>query len=150
MRHPMRSSAARTRRALIAGQLLTQHLKRDVEGRRWQFGVLDPICNHLDGQPLGVADGILARLPVGHYSGEFQRLGNPAAVIFPVDLNGKVHLYNCKPDLGSKSARVTRLDRYGCVSAAKLCRISRRSTPRYLPGGAGVSLQTVIDWIIVC
>jgi len=53
--------------------------------------VLDPIGDHLDGQPLGVADGFLARLPVGHHAGEFQRLGNPAAVIFPVDVNGKVH-----------------------------------------------------------
>ena len=31
-RQPMRSTAASTRRALVAGHLLTQHLKREFEG----------------------------------------------------------------------------------------------------------------------
>jgi hypothetical protein len=87
----MRSRAASTRRALVAGQLLTQHLKRNVEGRRWQFLVLNSIGDYLDGKPLGVADSLLPRLPVSHYAGEFQRLRYPATVVFPVDFNREMH-----------------------------------------------------------
>jgi hypothetical protein len=32
-------------------------------------------------------------LSVGHDARQFPRLGNPATVIFPIDLNGKVHPY---------------------------------------------------------
>ena len=80
----MCSKAASTRRALVAGQLLPQHLNRDVEGRRRKFVVFDPISDRIDGQPLGVADGRLTRLSVGHDARKPQRLGNPAAVIYVV------------------------------------------------------------------
>jgi hypothetical protein len=55
--------------------------------------MFDPVSDHLDGKSFGIADGFLASLPVGHHAREFQGLGNPAAVIFPVDLDGKVHPY---------------------------------------------------------
>lgn len=87
----MRSNAASTRRALVAGQLLTEYEKGNVESRSWQLAVFDPISDHFDGEPFGAADGLPARLPVGHDAGQFQRLGNPAAVIFPVEFNGDVH-----------------------------------------------------------
>lgn len=90
---PIRCSAANTRRALVAGQLLTQHQERNVESRRRQFIILDPISDHLDGQSLRVADGRLARLPVAHNSRQFQSLGNPSAVVFPVEFNGKAHCF---------------------------------------------------------
>jgi hypothetical protein len=89
----MRSKAARTRRALVAGQLLTQYLERDVEGRWRQFAMLDPVGNHFDGEPFRIADRLFARRPVRHDPGQFQRLGNPAPVIFPIDLYGKVYPY---------------------------------------------------------
>jgi hypothetical protein len=53
--------------------------------------MLDPVGDYFDGQSFGVADGLLARLPVGHHAREFKGLGNPATVIFPIDLDGKVH-----------------------------------------------------------
>jgi len=81
------------RRALLAGQLPTQHLKRDIECGRRQLRVLDPISNHFDRQSLGVADGFLARLSVGHHAREFKRLSNPPAIILQFDLNGNVHCY---------------------------------------------------------
>ena len=76
---------------LVAGQLLTEHQKRDVE-RRWrQFAVFDSIGDHLNGEPFGITDSFLARLPVSHDAGQFQRLRDPATVIFPIELNRKVH-----------------------------------------------------------
>ncbi len=87
----MRSKAASTRRALVAGQLLTQYLERNIEGRRRQLALLDPIGDHLDSKSLGVTDGLFARRPVHHHTGQFQSLGNPAPVIFPIDLYRKLH-----------------------------------------------------------
>ena len=65
MRHPMRSRAARTRRALVARQLLSYYLKGNVESRRGKLAVLDSVGDHFDGEPFRVADGLLAGLPVG-------------------------------------------------------------------------------------
>src|ERR1700722_11715512 len=67
-----------TRRALVARQLLTQHLKRNIEGGGLQLIVFDAIGDDFDGQFLGIADSLLPRLPVGNYAGEFQRLRYPA------------------------------------------------------------------------
>ena len=53
--------------------------------------MLDAVGDYFDGKLPGVADSLLARLPVGHYAGEFQSLGYPTAVIFPVEFNGEVH-----------------------------------------------------------
>jgi len=53
--------------------------------------MFDPVGNHFDGQSFCVADRLLARLPVSHHAGEFECFSDPAAVIFPVDLNAKVH-----------------------------------------------------------
>jgi len=90
------------------GQSLTQHLKRDVEGRRRQFLAIDPAGDRLDGQSFGVADGFLARLPVGPDAGQFQCLGNPAAVIFPVELNGKVHPFIARPSASAPEEGVNK------------------------------------------
>jgi hypothetical protein len=92
-RQSIRSNAASTLRALVAGQLLTQHRERNVERGWWQFIMLDPIGDHFDGESLRVADGSLAPVPVTHNARQFQSLGNPAAVIFPVEFDGKVHRF---------------------------------------------------------
>lgn len=55
--------------------------------------MLYPVGNHFDGEPFRIADRLFARRPVRHDPGQFQRLGNPAPVIFPIDLYGKVHPY---------------------------------------------------------
>ena len=92
MRQPRRSRAASTRRALVAAQLLTQYLEGHVEGGRGHVGVLDPVRNYLDGQSLGVADGIFAGFAVSHHAREFQRFGNPAPIVLTVQFDGKVHI----------------------------------------------------------
>lgn len=107
--------------SLVAGHLLTHHPKRDVEGGRRQFTVPDPIGNHLDGQSLRVADGLLARLSIRHNARKFQRFSNPAAVVFPVDLYGKVHCYivrravllKCRVSLPSRPPRLRSPSRRG-------------------------------------
>ena len=62
-----------------------------LQPRREHLAVLDPIRNHLDGQPLGVADGLFAGFAVGHHAGEFRRFGDPATIVFAVQFDGKVH-----------------------------------------------------------
>ncbi len=59
--------------------------------------MFDPVGDNFDGQSFRVAGGLLARLPIGHDAGQFQRPGNPPAVIFPVDFNGKVRPFIPSP-----------------------------------------------------
>ena len=80
------------RRALVAGQLLTQYLEGHVEGGRGQLRMFDPVRNYFDGQSLGIADGFFAGFAVGHDAREFQRFGDPAPIVFPVQFDGKVHI----------------------------------------------------------
>ena len=80
------------RRPLVAGQLLTQHLEGHVESERGHLGVLDPVRNYFDGQSLGVADGFFAGFAVGHDAREFQRFGDPAPIVLPVQFDGEVHI----------------------------------------------------------
>jgi hypothetical protein len=87
-----RSRAASTRRALVAGQLLTQYLEGHVEGGRGQLGMFDPVGNYFDGQSLGIADGFFAGFALGHHAREFQRFGDPAPIVFAVQFDGKVHI----------------------------------------------------------
>ena len=54
--------------------------------------MLDAVGNHFDGQPLSVADGLFAGLAVGHHAREFQRFGDPAPIVFPVQFDGNVHI----------------------------------------------------------
>ena len=91
MRQPIRKSAARTRRALVAGQLLTKNLKRYVEGGGWQLAVLDSIGDDIDRQALGVTDGFLTGRAVAHRPRQFQGFRDPTTVIFPIELNRNVH-----------------------------------------------------------
>ena len=53
--------------------------------------MLDSVRDHFDGEPFAAADGLFTRLPVSHDAGEFQNLRDPSAVVFPIDLNRKVH-----------------------------------------------------------
>jgi hypothetical protein len=55
------------------------------------------IGDYFNGESLSIADSFLARPTVGHHTGEFQGLGNPAAVTLPADLDGKVHPFILSP-----------------------------------------------------
>ena len=94
----MRSRAASTRRALVAGLLLTQYLEGHVEGGRGQLRMFYPVSNYFDGQSLGIADGFFAGFAVGHDAREFQRFGDPAPIVFAVQLDGKVHIVILQQD----------------------------------------------------
>jgi hypothetical protein len=70
----------------VARHLLTKHLEGNVQ-RRWRkMTVLNSVRDNFDRQPLCVADGFLASRAVRHHSGEFQRLGDPAAVVFTIEI----------------------------------------------------------------
>lgn len=51
----------------------------------------DAVSDHLDRKPLGVADCLVAGLPVTHHSGQLQRFSDPAAIVLPIQLNGQLH-----------------------------------------------------------
>ena len=70
--------------ALVAGQLLTENLKRDTEGGVWQLAVFDSVGDDIDRQTLRVTDGFLARRPVAHHTRQFQSLSDPSTIIFPI------------------------------------------------------------------
>ena len=88
---PIRKSAANTLVDLVAGQLLTQDLKRYIQRGRWQFPVCNAIGDHFDGQFLRISDRFLSGSPICHDTRQFEGLRNPAAVVFPVKFNGEVH-----------------------------------------------------------
>src|SRR5207249_326388 len=90
-RQPILSSAARTRLALLAGQLLIRNRERDSQGRRRQFPVSNAIRYHLDGQPFGVADGLVASLAVAHNTRQLEDFGYPAAVLLAIQINRQIH-----------------------------------------------------------
>src|SRR5450432_1769305 len=91
MRQPTLSRAARTRLALVAGQLLTGDQERDIESRWWQLAMRHAIRDDVNCQLFGVADGFLSGLPVGHDARQFEGLRDPAAVVLPVEFNREVH-----------------------------------------------------------
>ena len=51
-----------------------------------------PVSNYFDGQSFGIAGGFFAGFAVGHDAREFQRFGDPAPIVFAVQLDGKVHI----------------------------------------------------------
>ena len=57
----------------------------------------DAIRDDLDREPFGVTDRSIARLPVAHDSGQLQCFGDPATVVFAVQLNGHIHISIVQP-----------------------------------------------------
>lgn len=49
------------------------------------------ISNCLNSQFLGATDGFLPRVAVSHDARQFENLGDPAAIIFTVQLNRQLH-----------------------------------------------------------
>ena len=90
-RNPIRSRAARTRLALVAGQLVTEYLKGNAEGGRWQLAMLNAVGDDLDSQLFGVANGFFPSCAVTHDSGQFHGFGDSAAIFLAVELNGENH-----------------------------------------------------------
>ena len=57
------------------------------KSRRRKLAVDDAVGNDLNRKALGVADSILAVMAVTHHAGKLHCLGDPTAVVFPIDLN---------------------------------------------------------------
>ena len=91
LRQPTLSRAVRTRPALVAGQLLTGDQERDIESRWWQLAMRNTVRDNVNRQFLGVADGFLSGVPVGHDARQFEGLRDPAAVVFPVAASGEIY-----------------------------------------------------------
>ena len=89
--HPIRCRAARTRLALVAGQLLTEYLEGNAEGGGWQLAMLDAVGDDLDRQFFGVADGLFPSCAVTHDAWQLRSFGNPAAIFLAVKFNGEIH-----------------------------------------------------------
>ena len=79
------------RLALVAGQLVTEYLKRNAERGWWQFPVLNAVGDDLDRQLFGVADGFFPSSAVTHDSGQFHRFGNPPPIFLAIEFNGENH-----------------------------------------------------------
>jgi hypothetical protein len=48
------------------------------------------IGDNLDRQSLCITDGLLASRAIGHHAGQFQSLGDPAAIVLAIKLDRKV------------------------------------------------------------
>jgi hypothetical protein len=71
--------------------------------------MFDPVGNYFDGQSLGVADGFFAGFAVRHHAREFQRFGDPAPIVFAVQLDGKVHIVMVQQAVVSRVRQPSRL-----------------------------------------
>ncbi len=90
-RHPILSNAARTRFALLAGQLLIWDSERNVEGGGGKFLVRNAVSNDFDSKALSVADRFFSGLPVAHHAGKLKGLGDPATVFLSIQIYRQVH-----------------------------------------------------------
>ena len=87
----MRSSAAKTRRALVADQMLIGNRERNGERGGAHLTMSNSVRNHFNCQPFGAANGLVARPTVTKDAGQFDGFGNPASVIFALQINGQLH-----------------------------------------------------------
>lgn len=63
----------------------------NLDRRNRLFAMLDPIRDDAKNQRLGLRDGVLAAAPIFHRAGDFAHLGDPAAVVFSLGLDGELH-----------------------------------------------------------
>src|SRR5688572_20602417 len=100
MRHPMRRSAASTRRARVDGQLATQERcyttgLGSAEGNADEIGtgfpMLEAIGEDSKGEGLGVSDRLIARCAIGENALEVGDLGDPPTVVFAINFEGEMH-----------------------------------------------------------
>jgi hypothetical protein len=73
--------------------LLICNLEGDAEGRGGKLTVGDAVGNNLNGEALRIADRFLPALPVTHYAGKLDSLGDPAAVVLPIKINRQIHFF---------------------------------------------------------
>lgn len=92
-RHPILSKAARTRLALLAGQLLIWNREGNVEGGRRKFLVCNSVSNDLNSEALSVADRFIASPPVTHHARKLKGIGDPATVFLPIQINRQLHFF---------------------------------------------------------
>ncbi|HWE49550.1 MAG TPA: hypothetical protein VG273_07170 [Bryobacteraceae bacterium] len=85
---PIRSSAASTRLALLAGQLPIAYRERNSQSRRGKLTVGNSVRDDRDSKPFGRANCFFSRCPVTQYASEFECFRDPATVVFTVKING--------------------------------------------------------------
>ena len=66
-------------------------MERDVEEFRWDFTMLQALSNHAEGKRLDTSDGLIPVLSIGHDAGQGRDLGQPAAIVFPLNFNRERH-----------------------------------------------------------
>jgi hypothetical protein len=86
MRQPMRRRAARTCRALAAGQG-SRSVERDVQAVWRRLVVLQPLGKHTQCEGLHARHGLLAARAVRQDPGQIRYLRNPAAVGLALELD---------------------------------------------------------------
>jgi hypothetical protein len=96
------SSAARTRLALLAGQLLIRNREGDAERRRWKLTVGDPVGNNLNGKAFRIADRLISGVAVTHYAWQLDRLRDPTPVFLPIKLDRQFHPFIICPRQNSR------------------------------------------------
>jgi len=93
-RHPILSKAARTRLALLAGQLLIWNREGNVEGGRRKFLVGNTVGNDLYSEALSVADRFITSPPVTHHARKLKGISDPATVFLPIQINPSASLFH--------------------------------------------------------
>ena len=88
---PILSNAARTRRGLLAGQLLIWNSEGNAEGGRRKLTVDDPVGNDLDSEAFSLTDRLVPSLSVTHYAGKLESFGDPAAIFLAIQVNRQIH-----------------------------------------------------------
>lgn len=96
-RQPILSNAAKTRFALLAGQLLIRNCEGHAERRRRKLIVGDAISYNLYGESLNITDRFVPGQAVTHYAGKFGDVCDPASVLFPIKFDRQPHPFIILP-----------------------------------------------------
>lgn len=51
----------------------------------------NPVGDYVDCESLGIADCLFPGKPVTHHAGQFEGLGDPAAVVLAIQVNRQIH-----------------------------------------------------------
>ena len=57
----------------------------------------DAVSNHLNGEPLRIADRLIAGLTVTHHARKLKGLRDPATVLLPIELDCEIHSFSILP-----------------------------------------------------
>ena len=75
-------------------------LERDVHEFGWRLSVFETFGDHSEGERLNPRDRFVAVRAIAHHARQGGYFGEPAAVVFAIELNRKRHAWYCNSRVG--------------------------------------------------